>query len=150
MSIALQISIIFLMLVFIFGYLRSFLFGIKRYQLNNSAYKKRKKGETFVEWLLYRRWKEEIPKGFILLYYSTLLIHLASILACLLFHISNLRISVGGSYIGEVIVKCITVGDALVWLIIQLLFWSRGRTTPYERWITKNRGQKKKKRYWKD
>ena len=150
MSIELQILVILLMFIFIFLYLRSFFAGIKRYQLNNSAYKKRKKGETFREWLFYSRWKEEIPKGFILLYYIALLIHLASTLACLLFEVSSLQISVDGLSIGEIIVRCITAGDAFVWLTIQLLFWSPGRTTPYERWIAKKKGQKPEKRYWKD
>lgn len=150
MSIERQILVISLMLIVMFLFFRSFYAGIKTYQLNNSAYKKRKKGETFREWLLYSRWKKEIPKGLILLYYSVLLIHLVGIIICLLIHFANLPIIVDSMYIGEVIVRSVFVGDAILWLTIKLLFWSHGRTTPYERWIAKRRGQKKKKRYWKD
>ena len=35
--------------------------GFIRYQLNNSAYKKRKKGMSFKEWCFYSRYKEEVP-----------------------------------------------------------------------------------------
>jgi len=49
-----------------FLYARGFLNGIKCYQLNRNAYKKRKKGETFKEWLFYDRWKNEIPKIFLI------------------------------------------------------------------------------------
>ena len=75
MSLKNQIVVIFLCFLVSFIYIRGFLYGIKRYQLNNSAYKKRKKGETFKEWLFYIRYKEEIPKILRVLYYSVLIIH---------------------------------------------------------------------------
>ena len=39
-----------------FAYARSFLSGLIYYMLNKNAYRKRKKGQTFKEWLLYNRY----------------------------------------------------------------------------------------------
>ena len=52
--------------------IRGFLYGLKLYQLNNSAYKKRKKNESLKEWFLYTRYKEEIPKIFRVYYFSNI------------------------------------------------------------------------------
>lgn len=121
-------------------YIRGFLYGVKRYQLNNSAYKKRKKGETFIEWLLYSRYKEEIPMILRVLYYSVLIIHPFSLIACWLVHIIKLPL-----YIGRMIAISIVIIDTVWMLVIGLLFWGL-HDFSYERWITKKRGQKKKQK----
>lgn len=121
--------------------IRGFFYGIKKYQLNNSAYKKRKKGETFKEWLLYSRYKEEIPKILRVLYYSVLIIHPVCLLTCLFIYIIELPLSVGG------ILATAIAGFDVVWmLVISLLFWTPGRDYAYERWITRKRGQTRKKK----
>ena len=45
----LALSLAFLLAYFFY---RGFLWGLKLYRLNNSAYKKIKKGETFKEWFV--------------------------------------------------------------------------------------------------
>lgn len=134
-----QIIVILLCFLLSFFDIRGFLYGIKRYQLNNSAYKKRKKGETFKEWLLYSRYKEEIPKALRVLYYSVLIIHPACLIACLLVFIIKIPLNIGA------ILAIAIAGFDVVWmLVIALLFWSPGRDYAYERWITKKRGQNQK------
>lgn len=141
MSFKNQTIVILLCFLIAFLDVRCFLYGIKRYQLNNSAYKKRKKRETFKEWFFYSRWKEEIPKILRVLYYAVLIIHPVCLIVCLFAHIITLSLDLGGA------LAIFIAGFDVVWmLVIALLFWSPGRDYAYERWITKKRGQKPKKK----
>lgn len=139
MSFKNQVIVILLCYLISLLFLRGFLYGIKRYQLNNSAYKKRKKGETFKEWLFYSRYKEEIPKILCVLYYTVLIIHPVCLIACVFTHIITLPLN-----LGEALAFFIAGFDVVWMLVIALLFWSPGPDYAYERWITKKRGQNKK------
>ena len=141
MSFKNQIVVIFLCFCISLLFVRGFLYGIKRYQLNNSAYKKRKKGETFKEWLLYSRYKEEIPQILRALYYFVLIIHPICLTTCLFIYIIALPLS-----ISEMLTITVAGFDVVWMLAIAVLFWSPGRDYAYERWITKKRGQNKKKK----
>ena len=138
MSLKNQIVVIFLCFLVSFIYIRGFLYGIKRYQLNNSAYKKRKKGETFKEWLFYIRYKEEIPKILRVLYYSVLIVHPTCLITCLFAYIIRLPLN-----IGRILATAIAGLDAAWMLVIALLFWSPGPDYAYERWIIKKRTKTK-------
>ena len=92
-----QILVIFLCFTLSFVYIRGFLSGVKTYQLNNSAYKKRKKGETFLEWLSYSRYKEEIPKILRVFYFAVLFVHLSCIIICLFLYMIKLPMNIGGA-----------------------------------------------------
>lgn len=135
------IIVIFLTFCLSFAYLRGFLYGIKRYQLNNSAYKKKKNGETFTEWILYSRYTQEIPKLLRVFYYFVLIIHSVSILICAILCFTKYS-----SNIGMPIAKAIYYFDAGWAILIAFLFWSPKKRSdyPYARWITKTRGQKGK------
>ena len=141
MDIKNQLLVIFCCYVLCISFLRFFLYGIKRYQLNNSAYKKRKKGETFKEWLLYSRYKEEIPKILRILYFTVLLIHPLCQIVCLL--IRNVKLQFN---LGAIIATNVVIFDCVWMTIISLLFWSPRRGDVYDRWITKRRGQKRGKK----
>ena len=141
MSFKNQIIVILLSFLIAFLDVRGFFYGIKRYQLNNSAYKKRKKEETFKEWLFYSRYKEEIPKILRVLYYTVLIIHPTCLIVCLIVHIITLPLN-----LGEALAFFIAGFDVVWMLVIGLLFWSPGRDYAYERWITKKRGQKQNKK----
>lgn len=117
-------------------FFRDFIRGIKFYQLNKSAYKKRKKGETFKEWLLYSRYKEEIPKIIRILYFAVLIIHPAGIIVGLF-----VPLNIGGK-----IAKTTWWLDCLLVIVISLLFWTPSGDMKYERWISKRRGQKPKQK----
>ncbi len=141
MSFKNQIIVILLCFLIAFLDVRGFLYGIKRYQLNNSAYKKQKKGETFKEWLFYSRYKEEIPRMLRVLYYTVLVIHPVCLIACVFAYIITLSLNLGGA------LAIFIAGFDVVWMLaIALLFWSPGRDYAYERWVTKKRGQNQKRK----
>ena len=142
MSLANALLVIFLLYIFAIISLRAFLEGAIMYQLNRSAYKKREKGKNFNEWLFYSRYKEEIPKILRILYYTVLLIHPVFIIACVLLYIMKLPLN-----LYRELVTFIIIFDFVWYMLIQVLFWHpRGTYIPYERWITKKRGQKKQKK----
>lgn len=145
-EISLQSQILIILLGFLgeFSYVRALLYGVKLYQLNRSAYKKRKKGETFKEWMFYDRWKNEIPKILLIYYYAIGIVHVVGLIVCCIFHMLYLKYPVD-----TVIAKGIVYLDFACIMIIGLLF--RGRESGmrygirYERWIVKRRGQKPKR-----
>lgn len=141
MSFKNQVIVILLCYFISFLFVRGFLYGIKRYQLNNSAYKKRKKGESFKEWLFYSRYMEEIPKILRILYYFVLLTHPMCLITCVFVYLIKLPFNVG-----EIFATAIAGFDVVWMLVISLIFWSPGRDYAYERWITKKRGQKRGKK----
>ena len=139
MNIWRQILVIFLIFCITFFDLRCFLYGIKRYQLNNSAYKKRKKGETIKEWFLYSRYKDIIPKTLYILYYVLIIIHFLILIVCIIFHFLSLE---KWGEITSIFIVCIDV----LWILISgLLFWQSRPGYAYSRWIKKRRGQPPKK-----
>lgn len=140
MSIYGHIICIVLCLLVSFLFIRGFLYGIKLYQLNNSAYKKRKKGETVKEWFFYSRYKEEIPKVLLILYYFILILHPVAIIACSLFNVLGVPLD-----ITLVIPRIVYYFDVTWILILALLFWSPGKKYAYERWIVKKKGYHKNK-----
>lgn len=140
MEIKAELLVIFLCFLVAFFYLRGFLWGIKLYQLNKSAYKKRKQSENFKDWLLYCKYKEELPKILRVLYYFVLLIHPLCAAICLLLHwIQHFAMA------GQLLAKGIIAFDCVWMLTLALLFWKPTSGYDYERWITKKRGQKEKK-----
>ena len=140
MSFRNQIIVIALTFFLSFCDIRHFLWGVKRYQLNNSAYKKRKKGESFKEWLFYIRYTKEIPKILRLLYYTVLLIHPISLIVCVFLYFIKIP------FVGGVIAITVAGVDAVWMLAIALLFWTPGSDYAYERWILQQRGQKRGKK----
>lgn len=134
-----QISLILICFVVSFIVLRMFLYGVKRFVLNNSAYKKRKKEETFWEWLSYKRFRNDIPKILIFLYVAVMAIDILALLLCFALYIFQIQ-----NQLGEIIAKCIFYFTAIWMLIIAILFWTRGKQTPYGRWITKRKNKNNK------
>ena len=60
------IILYFLMIFFLFRLANAIVIG---YVLNNSNKRKRKKGQNFLDWLFYRRFKGVLPKLFVWNYY---------------------------------------------------------------------------------
>lgn len=75
------------MLRFIF--VRGYIGLIINYCLNTSAGKKRRKGQSFKEWLTFSRYRDIIPYKFMVFYYSYPLIYVLSIFAILIMAICN-------------------------------------------------------------
>lgn len=124
-----------------FWIIRWYLWGIKIYPLNPSARKKRKKGETIREWFFYTRYRQEIPKFFLGLYFVVLLVNMAALLVWIVQHFM-------GPYpdVGYLIFLCLAAFDGAWMLLLRLMFWSRDGSMPYERWAPKKRGMPPKRR----
>ena len=75
------------------------------------------------------------------LYYTVLIIHPVCLIACVFAHIITLPLDLGGA-----LAIFIAEFDVVWMLVIALLFWSPGPGYAYERWITKRRGQSRKKK----
>lgn len=138
MSLEGQISVVIICFLLSFPYIRGFLSGVICYQLNKSAIKKRKKGQTFKEWFLYSRYREEIPKMLLIGYFVIVAIHLLVLLSCIIFFFIQPLDDVG-----YILAKGIFAFDFLWMLTVQLLFWQAKPGYKYERWIKKKRGNKK-------
>lgn len=124
-----------------FWIIRWYLRGIKIYPLNPSARKKRKKGETIREWFFYTRYRQEIPKFFLGLYFVVLLVNMAALLVWIVQHFM-------GPYpdVGYLIFLCLAAFDGAWMLLLRLMFWSRDGSMPYERWAPKKRGMRPKRK----
>ena len=136
-----QIIAIILCALLAFLTIRWYLWGIKTYPLNTSARKKRKKGETIREWFFYTRYRQEIPKFFLGLYFVVVILNAAAILAWIVQHFM-------GPYpdVGYLIFLCLAAFDGAWMLLLRLMFWSRDGSMPYERWVPKKRGMPPKRR----
>lgn len=124
-----------------FWIIRWYLRGIKIYPLNPSARKKRKKGETIREWFFYTRYRQEIPKFFLGLYFVVLIVNMAALLVWIVQHFM-------GPYpdLGHKILVCLGVFDGIWMFLLRLMFWSRDGSMPYERWAPKKRGMRPKRK----
>ena len=117
------------------------LWGIKTYPLNTSARKKRKKGETIRERFLYTRYREEIPKFFLGLYFVIVFLHAAVLIVWVIQHFVGPY-----PFFGHCMTVTLIVFDAVWMLLLRLMFWSRDGDMPYERWVPKKRGMQPKRR----
>lgn len=124
-----------------FWIIRWYLWGIKIYPLNPSARKKRKKGETIREWFFYTRYRQEIPKFFLGLYFVVLIVNVAALLVWIVQHFMGLYPDVG-----YLIFLCLAAFDGAWMLLLRLMFWSRDGSMPYERWAPKKRGMRPKRK----
>ena len=135
-----RMAVVFVLLAFLiysFVFLRCFFSGLKRYQLNKSAIKKRAKEETLKEWLIYSKYRDVIPKMLIVLYLLILCVHIGAVIVCCILLFT-------GDYYD--ILRAVTlsiVGFDFIWgLGLKLLYWDRGPGWAYERWISKKCGMK--------
>lgn len=136
-----QIIAIILCALLAFLTIRWYLWGIKTYPLNNSAQKKRKKGETIRERFLYTRYREEIPKFFLGLYFVIVFLHAAVLIVWVIQHFVGPY-----PFFGHCMTVTLIVFDAVWMLLLRLMFWSRDGDMPYERWVPKKRGMPPKRR----
>lgn len=139
MSLSRQILVVILCYLLSFLFIRGFLWGVKGYLVNKSSRKKRKKGETLKDWFLYSRYRTEIPKILIILYFVIVGIHPFVILCCIGCYILNLS-----QEVGTILAKATFWFDLSWFLAIQLLFWQAKPEFKYERWINKKGGNRKK------
>lgn len=117
-----------------FAYIRGFLYGVKRYRLNNSAYKKIKKGETFKQWFFYSRYKSVIPTLWRAVYYTILLLHLSAFICIFFVVLTWISLS-----IADKLIAILFYFDAAWISLTMICFWQPKSGFKYERWITKTK-----------
>ena len=94
------------------------------------------------EWLLYSRFREEIPKAILVLYFVILAVHPAAMLVCYVVHCTkaSVGISTGAAYF-------ILFFNAAWTSVLSLLFRpGKDKRIRYERWIKRRRGQTPRKK----
>ena len=148
MNLGHQIILICIPAPLCFIFIRAIFSGIKDYQLNKSALKKRKKGETFIQWLVYSKFKEEIPFGWRLFYYIVCILPLCGIASCLVLRLIDLELSFT---VGRKIAVGIAYFDATWVTILGWMFHNRnpkknGYDAPFARWFRKKRGMTRKRK----
>jgi len=140
----LQVQIIILVLCWVLTFfsIRLELSNIIEYQLNKNAFKKRKKGMTFKEWFLYTRYREEIPKILLFLYFFIVIGHPLVLLVFFLIYLMGPYPEIVGN-----LVKGVAAFDIGWQLIYAIAFWDWPNRLPkYSRWIKKKRGMPPKKK----
>ncbi len=75
-----------------FCFFRSTASYIIQYLMNNNAEKKRKKGQSFKDWMLYKRFRTEIPKYHIVMYYICGVVYVILLFVIIIFHIINVDV----------------------------------------------------------
>lgn len=140
MSIYKQFLFTFLLWIGSFLAIRNILWGIKELYLSKHERKRRKKGQTFKEWFLYSRYKKEIPRILIWLYFIVLIIH-----PILFICVSVAAFLEAFRKITYVLVIAILIFDITWIMLILILSWKPGSPwVHYERWIPKLPKNKKK------
>lgn len=139
-SINKQLFLSVILWLYSFFDIRNTLYGVKELYLSKNERKKRKKGQTFKEWFLYSRYRSEIPKYLIWLYYVVLIIH-----PILLISIFLAYLFVSLRNITSILTISIIIFDIFWSTLIVVLSWKPGSPwMHYERWIKKKRKVKKK------
>nr|WP_319489336.1 hypothetical protein [uncultured Caproiciproducens sp.] len=132
-------DILVMPLVFLLAFflLRWLYVSIIHYQLNSSAKKKRKKDQTFKEWLLYSRYRNEIPQFLIYFYFIFIILNFVIFILAILFYTLNNADFVHLAFITMV---CIDYG---ITFILDTCFYGRRKNgqTYYkvERWVKKRK-----------
>ena len=130
------LAILCLMILFI----RWLFWNIIDFKLNKKTRKERKQGITFKERLFYSRYRTEIPRLLLYLYFGVLLSHILLLaMIPLFFYCINAYY-----YIINAITKIFIWIDLFILLIIDLAFWGRKNGKTYfnvGRWLKK--GKKK-------
>ena len=122
-----------------FIYMRLFLGAVINYQLNASAQKKRKKGQSIKERLSYSRFRDVLPQLAVIWYFIVVAIHPLILVACIILTLAGVPNEVGKLVAG------LTFGFDVLWIVGNwFLFYNpKDGGHKWDRWIKKKRGMKK-------
>ena len=117
---------------------RGLLDSIILYQLNNSAQKKRRKGQSLKERFLYSRFRDVLPRFAVIWYFVVVAIHPLILAAYIILTLAGAP---------EKIWKWTAFSSFLfdvAWMaVIKIMFWQLEPGFKIDRWIKKKRGMKK-------
>jgi hypothetical protein len=142
MNIAYELLGISFAFLYTFVAFRLLFWSIIDYLLKKNKKIKIKKGQSFMEWLLYTRFRNEIPRILLYLYYTMISLHLISYLCVLMAITFNTFIN-----IAQTINKNIPIIDIFILMILVIVFYSPERDLNIGRWIKKRRKKDKIKRH---
>ena len=134
---------IFLVLSFYglgFFQMRLILGGITIYQLNNSARKKRLKGQSLKEWFLYSRFRDVLPRLAVIWYLILIPIHLLALVAYIILMLAGVPFEMS-----KWVALSAPIFD-IAWILVNgIMFFDpkNGGVNKLDRWIKKKRGMKK-------
>ena len=138
MGIGAQVCVILLGYFWGFLYMRLFLGAVINHQLNTSAQRKRKKGQSIKEWFLYSGFRDVLPRLTVIWYFIVVAIHPLILVACVILKLADVS-----NEIGKWVAMSAPIFDA-VWIIaIWIMFWQPNGPMKLDRWIKKKRGMKK-------
>ena len=121
-------------------YMRSFLYGLKRYRLNLNACKKRHKSETFWERLTCKKFRDVIPVPFLVWYWVIWVVHFTYMVLIFSFW----ALGKPESTIRSIMKVMLFYFDPGWILVIQLLFWSpKNPGWNYQNWLSPKVKKKK-------
>ncbi len=112
---------------------RSIMDKIIEYRVNKGKIKNFKKNQSFFQWLFYSKFKYALPGVWLYPYYFSIFLHLALFIFCVVLLI------LGEQLLCEYIAKKILLVDAVIVLLVHLLFWQAD--FPHinvSRWISKD------------
>lgn len=75
--------------VFVFVYTRANISMVLDHLLNRSNVRKRRKGQSFLDWFFYRRFKDVVPKRYLVWYYSNFVIYFLCIAMTIIFGLTG-------------------------------------------------------------
>lgn len=120
---------------------RGFVNIIITHIFNRSHYKKLKKGQNFWDWLLFRRFKDVVPKSYLWYYYSSGILFVVTVLVILILDFSHVD--------ERYFIICWNIylaWFALTWLYIHFCFYDRKRNEYDPGRVVERRGMNKKKK----
>lgn len=122
-------------------YMRSFLYGLKRYRLNLNACKKRHKSETFWERLTYKKFRDVIPVPFLVWYWAIWIVHLT----CMVLIFVIWARGKAEVYVRNILKAMLYYFDPCWIAIMQILFWSpKNPGWNYQNWLSPKVNKKKR------
>ena len=135
--------IIIFFLYFLMQYLglRSCISSIIGYRLNTSARKKRRKNQLFKEWFLYTRYRDVVPKFFLIWYFVRIGVYIAANLVMVIFWITGIE----KEYIRKMLGIFVTVYGVEV-IAMQPFFGFRrfqNRDKVISRWLDRKKRNRK-------
>lgn len=128
-------ELIGLTVIFLVGFFnfRIIFRSICEYLLKKGERINRKKGQSFIEWFLWSRYKNEIPKVLLYFYYGFIILHIFAYLLILVVLIFNLYGNIILSTIMDIIIT-----DGIILIILGFAFYSPKRgEVKVDRWIKK-------------
>ena len=137
---------IFLALILELFWTRGIVNHFSSFALNRSAEKKRSKGQNFLEWLFYTRFRDVIPKKYLVWYYSLFVSFFVATISTIILHFLKVE---------DFIIR--TPLGIYLWLytgmvILQRILWHSFKDKHYhpeKTHIRKGRNKKRKRWYHK-